>query len=252
MAKRLVRAKYKIRAAKIPYRIPEHEDLPGRLAGVLAVLYLIYNTGADDRNRVELRQDAIRMSRAVVRLLPDEPEAAGLLALMLLNESRVEAREVEGSIVLLRDQDRTKWDRSLIAEGHRIVRSCIRVNRPGPYQLQASIQAVHGNAVSYAETDWPQIVSLYDHLAQLVPTPVVALNRAIAVAEVDGAETGLSAMDALESSLGGYHLFHAARATLLRRLGRDQEANVAFAAARSLAVSDVDQRFLEEQLAEAR
>ncbi|MCP4246617.1 MAG: RNA polymerase sigma factor, partial [bacterium] len=193
MAKRLVRAKYKIKAANIPYRVPAEADLPERLRSVLSVLYLIYNTGADHPDRAELRSDAIRLARALVALMPDEPEATGLLALMLLNEARVPARTAEGTLVLLRDQDRTKWDRTMIEEGHAIVRACIRRDQPGPYQLQAAIQAVHCEAASFEATDWHQIVALYDHLFSVVPTPVVALNRAIAIGESEGPDAGLAA-----------------------------------------------------------
>ena len=201
MAKRLVRAKYKIKAAKIPYRVPDDADLPGRLGSVLSVLYLIYNTGLDGPGRASLRTEAIRLARALVELMPDEPEAAGLLALMLLSESRVPARTVEGDLVLLRDQDRTRWDRSMIEEGQAIVRACIRRGRPGPYQLQAGIQAVHCAADSFEATDWPQIVVLYDRLLSLMPTPVVALNRAIAVAEVEGPGPALVMIDAIVPDL---------------------------------------------------
>jgi RNA polymerase sigma-70 factor (ECF subfamily) len=180
MAKRLVRAKYKIKAAKIPYRVPAKGDLPKRLRSVLSVVYLIYNTGADDPERGSLRSDAIRLGRSLVDLMPDEPEVAGLLALLLLSESRMPARTSAGNLVLLRDQDRTRWDRTMIDEGHAIVRACIRRNEPGPFQLQAAIQAVHCAAESFEATDWPQIATLYDHLFAVMPTPVVALNRAIA------------------------------------------------------------------------
>jgi len=177
MAKRLVRAKYKIKAAKIPYRVPDEAKLPARLRSVLSVLYLIYNTGLDSPERALLRIEAIRLARALVGLMPDEPEAAGLLALMLLSESRAPVRTAEGKIVLLRDQDRTGWDRAMIDEGQAIVRACIRRGRPGPYQLQAAIQAVHCDADSFEATDWPQIAALYDHLFSVMPTPVVALNE---------------------------------------------------------------------------
>src|SRR5437867_6027151 len=180
MAKRLVRAKYKIKAAKIPYRVPAATDLPERLRSVLSVVYLIYNTGADDPERADLRNEAVRLARAVVELMPDEPEAAGLLALILLSESRMPAR-IEGAVVLLGDQDRTKWNRAMIEEGQAIVRDCIRRDQPGPFQLQAAIQAVHSNADSLEATDWSQIVTLYDHLFSVMPTPIVALNRAIAM-----------------------------------------------------------------------
>jgi RNA polymerase sigma-70 factor (ECF subfamily) len=248
MAKRLVRAKYKIRAAHIPYRVPDEADLPDRLASVLSVLYLIYNTGLDGPGRVSLRTEAIRLARALVELMPDEPEAAGLLALMLLSESRVPARMVEGDLVLLRDQDRTSWDRSMIDEGHAIVRACIRHDRPGPYQLQAGIQAVHCAADSFEMTDWPQIVALYDHLLSLMPTSVVALNRAIAIAEVEGPSAALTVLDAIAAEVDDYHLLHAARGTMLRRRGRRKEARAAFERAAQLAANEADRRFLAQQI----
>jgi RNA polymerase sigma-70 factor (ECF subfamily) len=248
MAKRLVRAKYKIKAARIPYRVPGDADLPDRLASVLSVLYLIYNTGLDGPGRASLRTEAIRLARALVELMPDEPEAAGLLALMLLSESRVPARMVEGDLVLLRDQDRTRWDRSMIDEGHAIVRACIRHDRPGPYQLQAGIQAVHCAANSFEMTDWPQIVALYDHLLSLMPTPVVVLNRAIAVAEVEGSSAALTVLDAIAAEVDDYHLVHAARGTMLRRLGRRKEARAAFERAGQLAATEADRRFLAKQI----
>jgi RNA polymerase sigma-70 factor (ECF subfamily) len=250
MAKRLVRAKYKIKAAKIPYRVPEEADLPARLRSVLSVLYLIYNTGLDGPERNSLRSEAIRLARALVELLPDEPEAAGLLALMLLSESRVPARTAEGALVLLRDQDRTKWDRTMIEQGHAIVRACIRRGRPGPFQLQAAIQAVHCHANSFQATDWPQIVALYDHLFSVMPTPVVALNRAIAIAEVEGPGAALTTLDAIASDLDSYHLLHAAQGTMLRRLGQRAAAQAAFERAAHLAVTDVDRRFLAQQIEE--
>ena len=186
MAKRLVRAKYKIKAAGVPYRIPPAPDLPDRLRGVLLVLYLIYNTGADDPDRAALRTEGIRLARALVDLMPDEPEAAGLLALMLLCESRQPSRIAGGSFVLLRNQDRSGWDPMLIAEGQAIVRACIRRGRPGPFQIQAAIHAVHSRAKTFEATDWTQIVALYDQLLSLTPTSVVALNRAIAIGETLG------------------------------------------------------------------
>jgi RNA polymerase sigma-70 factor, ECF subfamily len=250
MAKRLVRAKYKIKAAKIPYRVPEEADLPERLRSVLSVLYLIYNTALDGPKRTSLRSEAIRLARALVELLPDEPEAAGLLALMLLSESRVPARTAEGALVLLRDQDRTKWDRTMIQEGHAIVRACIRRGRPGPFQLQAAIQAVHCHADSIEATDWPQIVALYDHLFAVMPTPVVALNRAIAIAEIEGPGAALTTLDAIASDLDTYHLMHAARGAMLRRLGQRDAAQAAFERAAHLAATDVDRRFLAQQIEE--
>lgn len=250
MAKRLVRVKYKIKAANIPYRLPAKEDLPGRLRAVLSVLYLIYNTGADDPERASLRSEAIRLARALLELMPDEPEAAGLLALMLLSELRVPARREEGTLVLLRDQDRTRWDRTLIAEGHAIVRACIRRGQPGPFQLQAAIQAVHCNANSFGTTDWLQIVVLYDHLLSFMPTPVVALNRAIAIGETEGPAAALTALDAIAADLDNYHLMHAARGTMLRRLGQRDAAKVAFERAANLAISEADRRFLVRQIEE--
>ena len=248
MAKRLVRAKYKIKAANISYRVPDEADLPSRLASVLSVLYLIYNTGLDGPERASLKSESIRLTRALVELMPDEPEAAGLLALMLLSESRAPARTAEGELVLLRDQDRTRWDRSMIEEGQAIVRACIRRGRLGPYQLQAAIQAVHCDAASFEATDWPQIVALYDQLVSIVATPVVALNRAIAVAEIEGPGAGLAALDAIASDLESYHLLHAARATMLRRLGRRAESRAAFEHAADLAPNQAEQRFLANQI----
>jgi RNA polymerase sigma-70 factor (ECF subfamily) len=250
MAKRLVRAKYKIRAANIPYRVPADADLPERLRSVLSVVYLIYTTGLDGSDRGSLRVEAIRLARALVELMPDEPEVAGLLALMLLSESRVPARSSEGELVLLRDQDRAVWDRGMIEEGQAIVRACIRRGRPGPYQLQAAIQAVHADADSFEATDWPQIVTLYEQLTVLLPTSVVTLNRAIAIAEVEGPRAGLMMLDEIASDLGSYHLWHAARATMLRRLERRDEARTAFVRAAELAARDAERRFLERQIEE--
>jgi RNA polymerase sigma-70 factor, ECF subfamily len=250
MAKRLVRAKYKIKAAKIPYRVPEAADLPQRLRSVLSVLYLIYNTGLDGADCSPLRTEAIRLSRALAELMPDEPEAAGLLALMLLSESRTAARRADGDLVLLRDQDRAAWDRAMIEEGHAIVQACIRRGQPGPFQLQAAIQAVHCNAASFEITDWPQIVALYDHLLSVLPTPVVALNRAIAIAEIEGPGAALTALDGIAPDLDSYHLLHAARGTMLGRLGRRDAAQAAFARAVQLAPTDAERRFLAQQLKE--
>jgi RNA polymerase sigma-70 factor (ECF subfamily) len=246
MAKRLVRARHKIKAAGIPYRIPAAVDLPGRLRAVLAVLCLIYNTGADDPCRAELRAEAIHLARVLAALLPGEPEADGLLALLLLAEARVPARWDGGEPVLLADQDRTRWDQALIAEGHRLVRACVRRDRPGPYQVQAAIQAVHCAAGTFAETDWAQIVTLYDHLLTLTPTPVVALNRAIAVGELRGPDHALTELDRLADDLDGYHLWHAARATFLRRRG-DPAAGAAYARAVALAPAGHDRRLLRRQ-----
>jgi RNA polymerase sigma-70 factor (ECF subfamily) len=250
MAKRLVRAKYKIKAANIPYRVPAEADLPERLHAVLSVLYLIYNTGLDGPERASLRTDAVRLARALVGLMPDEPEAAGLLALLLLSESRAPARTSEGALVLLRDQDRTKWDRTMIDEGQAIVRACIRRNQPGPFQLQAAIQAVHCEATSFEATDWPQIGTLYDQLFSLMPTPVVALNRAIAIGEIEGPGALLSALDVIAPDLENYHLMHAARGSALRRLGRREEAKAAYERAAHLAATETDRRFLAQQIEE--
>ena len=249
MAKRLVRAKHKIKAAHIPYRVPSDAELPERLRPVLAILYLTYNAGTAGPSGDGLRHEAIRLARAISTLMPDEAEVAGLLALLLLTESRWAARfAADGSLVLLRDQDRAVWDRTMIEEGQAIVRACLRRNRPGPYQIQAAINAVHADAVSIEETDWSQILALYDQLLAVSPTPVVALNRAIAVAEVRGPHTGLALLDDLH--LDDYHLFHAARADLLRRLGRPTDAARAYARAADLAPSEAERAFLFGRLDE--
>lgn len=251
MAKRLVRAKYKIKAANIPYRVPAAPDLPARLGPVLSVLYLIYSAGADDpTERAQLRAEAIRLARALVTLMPDEPEVAGLLALMVLNESRVPARRLDGAVVLLRDQNRAQWNHFMINEGHSIVRDCIRRGRPGPYQLQAAIQAVHCNAESFEATDWDQIVTLYDHLYTVMPSPVVALNRAIAITETEGPEVGLAALDVIKPELDNYYPLHAARAAALRRLGRPRAARHAYERAVELVTSSADRDYLISQLHE--
>ncbi|GGU22877.1 RNA polymerase sigma factor [Lentzea flava] len=216
MAQRIVRAKGKIRAARIPYRVPRDADLPERLKAVLAVVYLIFNEGYLDKQ--ELAGEAIRLGRVLAQLMPDEPEVWGLLALMLLVASRRDARVVDGSLVPLAEQDRSRWDANLIAEGQDIVRRCLRWNRPGPYQLQAAINAVHSDP----PTDWHQVVALYDQLLAITPSPVVALHRAVAVAEVDGPAVALREVEALD--LDRYHLFHAVRADLLQRLGEDPTA----------------------------
>lgn len=250
MEKRLVRAKYKIKAANIPYRVPAAADLPGRIRAVLSVLSLIYNTGVDDPERDGLRSEALRLARALVALMPDEPEAAGLLALMVLNESRLPARREAGAIVLLRDQNRSKWNHAMIAEGQALVRACIRRAQPGPFQLQAAIQAVHCHAASFEATDWPQIVALYDQLFSVMPTPIVALNRAIAIGETEGPGAALAALDTIASALDHYHLMHAARGTMLRQLGQREAAVAAFKRAVQLAGTEVEQRFLAQQIEE--
>ncbi|HSK92333.1 MAG TPA: RNA polymerase sigma factor [Euzebyales bacterium] len=249
MAQRLVRAKGKIRDAGIPYRVPYEADLPERLRAVLAVVYLIFNEGhtassGDRLVRDDLCAEAIRLGRLLAELMPDEPEVMGLLALMLLVASRRATRTTAGGeLVVLADQDRGRWDRTLIDEGQAIVRRCLRRNQPGPYQIQAAINAVHSDAPTAAATDWGQILALYDQLQALTPTPIVALHRAVAVAEVQGPDTALTLVDELD--LDGHHLFHAIRADLLRRVGRDGEAVDAYEAAIARTGNAAERDFLQ-------
>ncbi|KNX39638.1 RNA polymerase subunit sigma-24 [Luteipulveratus halotolerans] len=248
MAQRITRAKRKIKAANIPYRVPRDADLPDRLKGVLATIYLVFNEGylpqsGEHAIRTDLCHEAIRLGRVLRDLMPDEPEVAGLLALMVLTESRRTARVADdGLLVPLDEQDRTTWDRTLIDEGHDLVRWCLQRNRPGPYQLLAAVNAVHTDADSVEETDWRQIVALYDQMYAVSPTPVVALNRAVAVGEVDGPAASLAIVDGL--ALDSYHPFHATRADLLRRLGRTDDARAAYDRAIELAANPAEIAFL--------
>jgi RNA polymerase sigma-70 factor (ECF subfamily) len=252
MGQRIVRAKGKIRDARIPYEVPGAADLAARLRAVLAVLYLIFNEGyaassGDRLVREDLCFEAIRLGRLVAELVPDEPEARGLLALMLLLESRRASRStVDGALVPLADQDRALWDRALIAEGHALVRACLRRGAPGPYQIQAAINAVHTDAPSAAMTDWTQIVALYDQLMAIAPSPVVALNRAVAVAEVQGPEPALAAIDGLD--LDAYYLLHAVRADLLRRSGRAAEAKAAYEEALARTANEAERALLRRRM----
>jgi RNA polymerase sigma-70 factor (ECF subfamily) len=256
MAQRLVRAKRKLRGAGIHYELPRPEDLPVRLRSVLATVYLIFTEGyaataGDALVRRDLCAEAIRLGRLLGELMPSEPEPGGLLALMLLHDARRDARtDAAGALVLLEDQDRSRWDAARIAEGLTVLDRAMATGGAGPYVLQALIAAEHARAGTAGETDWPRIAAVYGMLASITPTPVVALNRAAAVAMADGPEAGLALADELAGPLGGYHLWHATRADLLRRLGRRDEAAAAYARARELAGNPVERAFLERRLAE--
>ena len=258
MGQRITRAKAKIKAARIPYRVPSAEDLPARVSGVLAVLFLVFNegylaTGPDtDPVRADLTGEAIRLTRLICALMPDDGEVVGLLAMMLLIEARRTARiSASGEIITLRDQDRTTWNAEMIAEGHRLVRERLRAavagEAPGRYQILAAINAVQTSARNANETDWSQVVALYDQLVRLDPSPIVALNRAIAVAEVEGPWVGLSAIDDLEDKLAGYHAYHATRADLLRRAGLIPESRAAYDKAIELAANNAESAYLRRR-----
>jgi RNA polymerase sigma-70 factor (ECF subfamily) len=253
MGQRITRAKKKIAAANVPYRIPEAEDLPVRLGGVLAVLFLVFNegylaTGDGEPVRAELTGEAIRLARVLRQLMPDEPEVGGLLGLMLLIEARRDARVRGGQLVPLGEQDRAAWDRGLIAEGHALVRECLAINRPGRYQLLAAINAVHTDAPNASDTDWSQVLALYDQLTRLDPSAIVALNRAVAIAELDGPSVALAIIDRLR--LEGYHAWHAARADLLRRLGRSDEAKASYDAAVAATQNSAERAYLSRKRGE--
>jgi RNA polymerase sigma-70 factor (ECF subfamily) len=247
MGQRITRAKAKIKAARIPFRVPEADDLPARLGDVLAVVYLIFNEGylagaGEAPTRVDLSDEAIRLARVLRSLLPHEPEVAGLLALLLLTDARRASRFAGGELVPLGEQDRAGWDRELIAEGHALVRECLAIDRPGRYQLLAAVNAVHTDAARASDTDWSQVLALYDRLQRIDPGPVVALNRAVAVAEVDGPDVALAIVDRLP--LADYHAWHATRAELLRRVGRTVEARREYDAAIAATGNAAEQAYL--------
>ena len=253
MGQRITRAKKTIAAANVPYRVPEAADLPGRLGGVLVVLFLIFNegylaTGDGDPVRAELTGEAIRLARVLRELLPEEQEVTGLLGLLLLTEARRQARVRHGQLVPLSEQDRAGWDRGLIVEGQSLVRECLAVNRPGRYQLLAAINAVHTDTPTASDTDWSQVVALYDQLVRLDPSPIIALNRAVAVAELDGPGVALAVVDRLP--LTGYHAWHAARADLLRRLGRTAEAKESYDAAIAATLNRAERAYLTRKRGE--
>ncbi len=256
MAKRLVRAKQKIRKAGIPYRVPPADLLPRRTTGVLAVLYLLFNEGysasaGDELVRLNLSDDAIRLTRSLAELLPDDPEPAGLLALMLFQSSRRMSRvDVDGELVTLADQDRSLWDQASIGEAQVLLDAALGRGQVGPYQMQAAIARCHAEAHEAAATDWPTIARLYEQLAKAMPSPVVDLNLAVAVAMADAASAGLARLEAIERQLERYYLFHATRADLLRRLGRGAEAVDSYHAALELVGSEAERRFLTRRLAE--
>src|SRR2546421_1512698 len=253
IAHRIPRAKNKMAAAKVPSRVPEAADLPERLGGVLTVLFLVFNegylaSGDGDPVRAELTGEAIRLTRILRQLLPEEPEVAGLLGLLVLTEARRAARVRNGQLVPLDEQDRAGWDRALIEEGHDLVRECLAINRPGRYQILAAINAVHTDAPAAPDTDWSQVVALYDQLTRLDPSPIVALNRAVAVAQLDGPEVALALVDRLP--LTGYHAWHATRADLLRRLGRSVEAKEAYGAAIAATQNSAERAYLSRKRGE--
>lgn len=252
MAQRIVRAKGKIRDARIPYRVPDRAELASRLRPALSAVYLIFTQGHTATSgarlvRADLCDEAIRLGRLLLELMPDEPEVRGLLALMLLVDARRAARTNDaGEMVLLAEQDRASWDRAMIAEGQELVRECLRINAPGPYQIQAAINAVHSDAYSAAETDWGQVLQLYDQLMRVAPGPIVALNRAVALGEVEGAEAALAVVDRL--GLDGYYLYHAIRGDLLRRVGQRDASRVAYGRALDLCANPVERGFLERKV----